>query len=86
MQHKGALRFGFYISDLFNMAVGMRQSIKKQFPSYYKVFHHLTSRTQSEQSSPLIFHEQKTTHVGMLTPETQESFVSLARRPERPLQ
>lgn len=52
------------------MAVGTRQSIKKQFPSYHKVFHHLTCSTQSEWGSPLIFYEQKTTRVGMLTPET----------------
>lgn len=62
------------------------QSIKKQFSSYHRVFHHSMSSTQSECSNPLIFHEQKTTHLDLLTSETWESFTSLAKCPERPLQ
>lgn len=64
-QHQGILRFVFHISNLFNMAVGKRQSIKKQFSSYHRVFYHSMSSTQSECSNPLIFYEQRTTHLGM---------------------
>lgn len=44
------------------------------------------SSAQSECSNPLIFHEQKTTHLGTLTSEAWEYFISLAKCPERPLQ
>lgn len=65
------------------MAIGKRQSIKKQFSSYLRVFHHLMSSSQSECSNPLIFYEQKTTYLGILTSETWGSFASHAKCPER---